>query len=258
MTVAARLRAQPRANLWALLAVIAATIPLLFVPGLVASPNLLWVVTVTLLVCALSAAAVVVNVRAQLFTISPDAPRVAHVRDLTVRDYLQPWRRLPAVLLLAAAAVVVLLFGVGEALGMWHAPAVTRASIYSTTGVALLVALGTRIAEARVLAQPRRAHDELELAWNDIFRSDTLGALRTSLAVAAWLPLGLSASFLFFDALSPADPTGLTMLQQFPWWGVSALQVILSLGQGTMPAALYPRGLDPKAPRHPVAVGGAA
>lgn len=256
--VAARLRAQIRANLWALLGVIAVTAPLLLIPGFATSPQLLWVVAVTLLVCGLSAAAVAVNLRAQLFEVAPDAPRVAHLRDLTVRDYLQPWRRLPAPLLLAAAAAVVLLFGAGEAIGLWHAPMSTRAAVYITMGGALIIALGTRIAEARVLAQPRRAHDELELAWNDIFRSEALGALRMSLAIAAWLPLGIAGSFLFFDALTPADPTSLTILEQFPWWGVATLQVIYTLGAGTMPSAIYPPGLDPRAPRHAIPVGGAA
>ncbi len=256
--VAIRLRAQVRANMWALLGVLAVTGPLLFVPGLVTSPHLMWVVTITTLMCALSAATVVVNVRSQLFDVSPDFPRVAHLRDLTIRDYLQSWRRLPAPLLLTAATACVVLFGVGHATGLWRPPAVTAALINISMAFALVVAVGTRMIEARVLAQPRRARDELELAWNDIFCADTLGALRTSVAVAAWLPLGLSASFLIFDAMSTADPTVVTMLQQFPWWGVTALQVILSLGQGTMPARLYPPGLRSKIPQHALAVGGRA
>lgn len=257
-TVAARVRAQIRANLWAVLGVIAITAPLLFIPGFLTSPQSLWVVTVTVLMCALSVAAVVVNVRAQLFTISPDAPRVAHLRDLTVRDYLQPWRRLPGPLLLTAAAASVLAFWIGSANGLWHAPAPTATLIYASMVLASGVAVATRFVEARVLAQPRRAHDELELAWTDIFRADTLGALRLSLSVAAWLPLGLSASFLLLDAVATNEPTTLTMLQQFPWWGVSLLQVLHAFGQGTMPGPLYPPGLRPATPPHTVAVGGHA
>lgn len=256
--VAIRLRAQVRANMWALLGVLAITGLLLLIPGFVTSPQLMWVVTITTLMCALSAAAVVVNVRSQLFEVSPESPRVAHLRDLKVRDYLQSWRRLPAPILLTAATTCVVVFGAGHASGLWRAPAVTTMLIISSMALALVVAGGTRVIEARVLAQPRRAHDELELAWNDIFCADTLGALRTSVAVAAWIPLGLTASFLTFDAMSATDPTVVTMLQQFPWWGVSALQVILSLGQGTMPADLYPSGLRSKVPQHAVAVGGQA
>jgi hypothetical protein len=135
---------------------------------------------------------------------------------------------------------------------------VTATLIYASMMLALVVAFVTHFVEGRVLAQPRRAHDELELAWTDIFRADTLGALRLSLSVAAWLPLGLAASFLLFDAIAVNDPTALTMLQQFPWWGVSLLQVLLALGQGTMPASLYPAGLRRLTPPRSVAIGGHA
>ncbi|WP_194408769.1 hypothetical protein [Microbacterium cremeum] len=256
--VASRLRTQMRANMWALLGVMAVTGLLLLNPGVVASPQVIWVVTVTMLMCALSATAVVVNVRGQLFEVAPAAPRVAHVRDLTIRDYLQPWRRLPAPLLLVAAAGSVVLFGAGEAGGLWRAPSMAAVLIYSSMALALVVAVGTRVIEARVLAQPRRAHDELELAWNDIFRADTLGALRMSTAVTAWLPLGLSASFLIFQAVSATEPTVVTFLQQFPWWGVCVLQALLPLGQGTMPAALYPPPLRSNVPPYPIAMGGPA
>lgn len=191
----------------------------------------------------------VVNVRERLFHPAPDAPRVARARALGSRDYLDPFRlSLPWALGLAATLALAALTT------RWildpsriDGPLAAAAILATVIGAAVFVAL--RPVEQLVLAQPQPASDTLELAWDDAFRATTLGALRLSAALTAWLACALALCSLWLGA----DGLFSTFATQVPTWGVIALTFVYPSTGRRLRAGLYPDWL-----RLPVPVGGAA
>lgn len=239
------LRRLTRSNMWGSLAALALSGVVFLVSPMRDSPFFLWGVTVMLLMAVLAGSSAITSLRSRVFSPAAGAIRIARGQQLRTRDYLGPWRRLAPGALLAASALGVV------ALIAW--PALRRGSeqwmlplALCTLVFALLVFVATRTAERAVLARPQPASNTLELAWDDSFRADTLGWLRLSAAIAAWLPLGLAASIIWLLFL-PAQPLDLAALaMHFPWWGIPILQLAYSLGEGQMRAALYPPSLSPR------------
>lgn len=248
-SIRARTRALTRANMWGLLAALAVVASMFVLTPLGASPFFLWFVALAVLLGVMTVSAAVVNTRERLFSPAPTAPRVARAQTLTTADYIGRWRaRIPAAvlggtgLLLAGVVVAVGLGAVQPTLLVWLGAAVLL-------GVA--AALVGRAAESRVLAQPQPATDTLELAWDDLFRSDALSTLRMGTAMAAWLPFGLALSILLRAGLPFASTGWEATLGAFPWWGVPVLQLVYTLQQGRLSHRLYPAFL--RQPPVPVA-----
>ncbi len=78
LRVRRRLRAQTRASMWGVLGLLVVAWILLVATPVGSSPQFLLVLTVTLLACVLSASAVVVDLREQLFRPDRAHVRVAH------------------------------------------------------------------------------------------------------------------------------------------------------------------------------------
>jgi len=230
-----------RANIWGLLGTVVAAAVVFSSTPLSSSSQFLWLVTLSIFLVVLTATSVTVSLRERLFHPAPTAIRVARVQALRVSDYIGPWRRLTPVFLLAAAAASCAAVAVAHALALIDS--VFAVLAYAALAFAALAMAGGRFAERLVLAQPQPASDALQLAWDDLFRADALSALRMGAATAAWLPLGLALTIVGDAWLLPGSADAAA----FPWWGIPALQVLYSLGQGRLPDPLYPDFLRPRA-----------
>ncbi|KAF2413680.1 hypothetical protein B1729_07980 [Microbacterium sp. B35-04] len=243
LSVRHRTRSLLRANMWGLLATVIAASVVFAATPLSSSPQFLWLVTLSIFLVVLTATAVVVNLRERLFHPAPTAVRVARPRALRVRDYVGRGRRLTPPVLLVAATASCAILAVTAALR--PVDRVELVLAYTALGFAVLTAVGGRFAERLVLAQPQPASDTLELAWDDLFRADALSVLRMGAATAAWLPLGCALT-LSADAWLLPGSSDVSAL--FPWWGIPAIQVLYTLGQGKLPASIYPDFLHPATP----------
>jgi hypothetical protein len=242
VSIRRRTRTLLRANMWGLLATVAVATAVFVSTPLSSSPQFLWLVTLSIFLVVLTAGSVAVGLRERLFHPAPTAMRVARARALGVADYVGRARRLAPLLLLIAAAASCVAIAVSDAMRPVNFVPLTLT--YAALAFAVVATIGGRYAERLVLAQPQPASDTLELAWDDLFRADTLSVLRMGAATAAWLPLGLAVTILA-DAWLLQGPTDFASL--FPWWGIPALQVLYSLGQGRLPDPLYPDFLRPTA-----------
>lgn len=238
-----RLRRLRRANMWGVLAALAVFAPVLLWTPAGSSPLFLWLVVLTLMIVVLTTCSLVIVVGDQLRRPAPDAPRIARARRMTIADYLQPWRRLLAPIALAAAV------GTTTLLVLYRLVAPARLSFDNllwpliALAFAVIVSLGIRPLERIILARPQPAHDELDLAWDDLFRADALWTLRTSATMAAALPLGLALGTLVLAIATAQPPRILSVLYMGPLVLISAVQVLYALGHGTMPDDRYPAAL---------------
>ncbi len=249
-SVRARLRRITRVNMWGLLGAIVVLGVLFLATPLASTPYALWILTLLILVVALAGGTLVGQLRERLFAPEPEAPRIARLTDLRTRDYLGAWRTVTPVVLLIAATAGTLVLGILTVSGR-----VPLEMLLLTAGalvLAIAAAIGTRLLERHVLAQPQPASDTLELAWDDLFRVDALSSMRMSAAMTAWLPLGMVGAMLvslvidggisLFTSGPPfrSSPDLTELMTLFPWWGIPVLQIVYTLGNGRLPAALYP------------------
>ncbi len=240
-SVRARVRSLTRVNMWGLCIAVAVMGALFLTTPLATSPNAMWILTLLILVVVLTGGTLATQLRERLFSPVPEAPRVARPVALGTRDYIGTWRTFAPVALLIAAAVATLSLVVMTILGV--SPLTPTLATCGTLVLATTTNLGTRWAEGRVLDRPQPASDTLELAWDDLFRTDALSTLRMSAAMTAWLPFGMAASLLTAVWLFPQPLQLASLVGLFPWAGVPLLQVLYTLGSGKLPAALYPEFL---------------
>lgn len=249
-SVRARLRRIIRTNMWGMLGAILVVGTLFLATPIATTPYAMWILALLVVVGVLAGGTLIAQLRERLFSPAPEAPRVARMTMMRTRDYLGGWRTLTPVVLLVTAGAGTIGVAVATAVGL------TSVGVLLMTAGGLLfavaVAVGTRWAERRVLAQPQPASDTLELAWDDLFRGDALGSMRMSAAMTAWLPLGLAAALLVSLVIDagitilvpgaiPTSTVGLgDLMDLFPWWGIPVLQVLYTLGSGKLPASLYP------------------
>jgi len=253
-----RARALLRANMWGMLGGIVVIGGLFVWTPLGAVPSAMWIFTLTLFL-VLGIASTIVTVRERLFPPAPAAPRIARATALRVRDYLPSWATHLPTWLLVAAVVTCAALGAATLGGALAPTTFVVAAIL--LAFSLLVSAVCRLAERRVLARPQPASDTLELAWDDLFRVGTFAPLRMVAAMAAWLPLGLALTGLFFAVVGIDQPDSARLFSLFPWYGIPILQVGYTLLDGRLPARLYPEYLRPTAaPTSPQAasMGGAA
>ncbi|MFW6598761.1 hypothetical protein ACQBAU_14680 [Propionibacteriaceae bacterium Y2011] len=171
---------------------------------------------------------------------NPTAPRVARTRATTLADYVPARTRRTARVVTAVAIVVALLAastqllmsGVlrGEGQGPWLLAQALVTAVLTLVFLVIAEVLG-RVAVAR----PQHAESRLELAWDDVCRSESLRALHHTPIV-----LGVLAS-LATTVLRVASPAGLVAgpvgLITF------VIMVVLSLGATALALwSAWPRG----------------
>lgn len=203
-------------------------------------------ITLSIMIGVLTVSSVIETVREQLRQPRADIPRVAHSRQLTTRDYLQPWRRALAPVTLGAAATAV------TAALAWRIATPDRIATdtmlwcvgFLVFAVSVFVVM--RVIERIVLAKPQLASDDLQLAWDDLFRADTLWTLRSAATMAAALPLGMAAATLTLTPIAVTPPELSTLMSTWTPLLICAAQVTYSFGLGKMAASRYPATFRPQ------------
>ncbi|OJW01401.1 MAG: hypothetical protein BGO47_13095 [Microbacterium sp. 67-17] len=242
-----RLSRRGRASMWGVLIALLVWSPfVLWGASWGGSPLFLWLITLSIMIGVLTVSSVIETVREQLRQPRTDIPRVAHSRQLATRDYLQPWRRVLAPVALIAAAATV------AAVLAWRIAAPDRIATDTVLWCggflvfAVSVFVVTRVMERIVLAKPQLASDDLQLAWNDLFRADTLWTLRSAATMAAALPLGMAAATLTLTPIAVRPPELSTLMSTWTPLLICAAQVTYSFGLGKMAASRYPAALRPQ------------
>lgn len=231
--VRARLARSQRAHGVGLIAVSAVISAFLPTP-LGDSTALVWFVFIPAMFLMIAVGDAWSQLRESLFAPAPDRTRVARTRPPEVADYVGPTlRRLPGVLLVLAA--------VGTAIA-GLAPAAHRSSPLLWASVPAL-ALGVAAVvflpaiERRVLDRGQHAGDALELAWDDLFRTDALRASRFAQLLILVVAAGLA---VLAAAAAWLDGAAVGLLASFLPLTVSLCQVAQALTQGRLPFALHP------------------
>ncbi|MFB7890816.1 hypothetical protein ACFC1I_01265 [Microbacterium sp. NPDC056044] len=250
-----RSRVLVRANMWGLLVSVILFAALLIWTPIGSSPFALWILTLTLVIGILGVTSAIVGVRERLFSPAPAAVRIARPSALRTRDYLPGWAVQLPLWLIGAAALGCTALTIAWVDGAIAAATAAMASV--ALAFAALALVACRVAERRVLAQPQPATNTLELAWDDLFRRDALGALRMSVAMAAWPAVGVAGSALFLVALGHTAPDAARVLTTFPWFGIPCIQVAYTLLSGRLPSKLYPEYLRVASEPAPASAGGA-
>jgi hypothetical protein len=246
-SVMARVRSASRASASAMLAGILAAAWLLVTPLADTPAFPIYVIFPVLIVTALVSA--VMSVRERLFRPAPNAPRVARARAVGVVDYLDPARRVLPWLLACAAGASIVALGIALARTPERVDGVLATAAFVLASVAVATLVVVPLLERRVLAQAQPATDTLELAWDDAFRSTTIGQLRLSMAFAAWGVVASSVCAIWIGA----DGAFSGLAWQLPTLGLLALQFVYPGTGRRLPTALYPEWL-----RAPAPVGGPA
>ncbi len=199
------------------------------------TPETGWIAVVVVLT-GLGMASTAARLRWQLF--APRPRRVAHSRSLGLADYLPAWMRLPAPILLATGVLAcvfeVIHWGPGSSIGI-----LSLSLLAGATVIAVICSWLSR----RVLDTPQPAADEIELAWNDLFRTHSLALLRMLMTISAWLALALPISASADMVWPGAPPTVTAALTMAPVIGVAVIQIATSLTQGWMRSERYPDSL---------------
>lgn len=196
-----------------------------------ASAPTIWLVTLPLTICGMCAGAAFVTLRESLFRRHPDAVRVARAVTVTLHDYISPRRlRMPSALLLAAAGLSL----AGSVLGLTgliDASAFVLSAALPMLAVALVVTIVGALLARRVLDQSQPAGSELELAWDDAFRADTLRALWMLGSIIAWLAVAAAGLGILQGLDAIAGTTwSIGLGSQLFTWGF--LVILLSFGFG--------------------------
>ncbi|GAA1844266.1 hypothetical protein ACFQZV_10735 [Microbacterium koreense] len=231
-----RSRALLRANMWGLLATMLVFGSITFLTPLGTSPFMGWFLALAILFVVVTGCSAIVTTRERLFSPAPAAPRVARAQTLTVREYVGRWRAALPIVLLVCAAILGVAAGIAIILGA--IPRSYAPWLAATGALAVAATVAGWAIERRILAQPQPASDTLELAWDDLFRTDALATLRMGAAMVAWLPVGLATALLVLAAIPFA--TAESILGLFPWFGIPLLQVIYAIGQNRLAPRLYP------------------
>jgi len=227
------IRERTRIGMWMLLAAMTGYALVLLLTPLGAFPSAPWVLVVIIVCGVTTLTAGVHTARHPLFRPEAGAVRIARAARLRVGDYLGTTRTvLPRVLL----GVGILAAG-STAVGATASPAL-RSGLPLIVGcfvVALVVTVWTALLEHRVLDRAQPASNDIELAWDDLFRTTALSSLRAGAAIASWLPVGAVAVTLL--------SAGAASTQTSAWlvfFGIPFLQLVYVLGAGRLRPGLCP------------------
>jgi hypothetical protein len=196
-----------------------------------ASAATIWLVTLPAVLTGLCAGAAFVALRESLFPRHPDAVRLARAVDVAFRDYVSPRRlRTPVALLLVAIGVYIAGLALGLT-GLIDGTAFLRSVALPALATALLVLIGGGLLARQVLRRPQPAGSELELAWDDAFRSDTLRALWMFGSIIAWLSVSATGLGILQGIDARAGTTWSTGLgSQLFNWGFLVILFCFSFG----------------------------
>jgi hypothetical protein len=127
-------------------------------------------------------------------TIAPDRPRVARARAVTVSDYLAPFERIGARIVVYGAVGVLLVASVFAAPGAGGSLfAIAFFAIFGAVSLALF-----EVASRRIVDRSQPAGSTAELVWDDAIRASSLRDLVTA-------PLALGAYCLVFGVFGIAE-----------------------------------------------------
>ncbi|MET4001677.1 MULTISPECIES: hypothetical protein [Arthrobacter] len=167
-----------------------------------------WLVVLPAFIIGMSTFDVALALRDSLFTKREDSPRMARAAAVDAADYMSPWRRATAPLLLAlAVALDVTVLAMGAA-GKVNGGAFLQSMALPFLVLALVVATGSKLVSQRMLQQPQPVSDPLELAWDDALRADTFRKLGQLSAGLAWLALA-AAGLGLAEAIDPSHTSSL-------------------------------------------------
>ncbi|MDY7543416.1 hypothetical protein KIV56_17705 [Cryobacterium breve] len=229
-----RLRARSTAALvGALVGLLGSAAVLVLQPSL-ASSTFIWLVVLPATLIGFSAVDVAVALRESLFRPPVDAPRLARPTIVTLSDYVSPWRLRAAPLLvllaflLTIAGILLGLAGtvdLGAFLGSPALPVLALASAVLIAGIA---------ASRKVLMHTQPATTELELAWDDAFRGETLRSLLLFETIIAWLAVGAVSLGILngWDALR-GTTWSIGLGPQIFNWGYLAILLWFGIGSAT-------------------------
>lgn len=213
-----------------LLGILASAVVVYLDPASASAPTI-WLVTLPLTLSGMCAGAAIVALRESLFRRHPDAVRVARAITVTLHDYISPRRlRMPCALLLVAAGLCL----AGSVLGLTgliDGSTFILSAALPTLAAALVLTIAGALLARRVLDQPQPARSELELAWDDAFRADTLRALWMFGSIIAWLAVAAAGLGMLQGLDAIAGTTwSMGLGSQLFTWGF--LLILLSFGFG--------------------------
>jgi hypothetical protein len=194
--------------------------------------TVIWLVALPLTLMGSATGSVLVALRESLFHTHTNAVRVARPITVTLSDYLSPVRlRLPAAVVLVAGVLNLVAFTLGLNQVIDTETFLRSAALPMLVAAIFAIVIGRTLAR-RLLAQPQPASSELELAWDDAFRADTLRGLWMFGAVIAWLAIAASGlgTLQGLDALH-GTTWSLGLGSQLFTWGYLAILLTFSIGQ---------------------------
>jgi hypothetical protein len=213
-----------------LVGILASAVVVYIDPASASAPTI-WLVTLPLTLSGMCAGAAFVTLRESLFRRHPDAVRIARAVTVTLRDYISPRRlRVPPAILLAAAGLCLAGSVLGLA-GLIDGSTFILSAALPMLATALVVTIAGAVLARRVLDQPQPAGSELELAWDDAFRADTLRALWMFGSVIAWLAVAAAGLGMLQGLDAVAGTTwSLGLGSQLFTWGFLVILISFSFG----------------------------
>jgi hypothetical protein len=173
----------------ALAGLLVATMFLLLRPEL-ASPPFVWLIALPATLIGASAFHLGVTLRASRLVSTTDDPRPARSPTVVLADYVSPWRLRAAPLLAILAAVlagIALLLGF---LGVLDLVIFLQSAALPAVVIAGVNLFAGRFASRRILRQARSMATDLDQAWDDAFRAESLRSASMFQSLMGWLAVG--------------------------------------------------------------------
>ncbi|TFC32340.1 hypothetical protein E3O55_05430 [Cryobacterium sp. MDB1-18-2] len=212
---------------------LAATVILLLRPELV-SPPFVWLIALPATLIGASTFDLGLTLRESRILPLTDDPRPARSPAVVLVDYVSPGRLRAAPLLVILAAVLA-----GGALWLGLVGMLTPDVFLQSAALPVLAVAGVnlivgRFASRRILRQAQSAGTDLEQAWDDAFRAETLRSASMFQTMIAWLAVGAVGLGILngWDAVTGTTwSTGLG--SQLFTWGYLATIIWFSHGSAT-------------------------
>ncbi|TFC21806.1 hypothetical protein [Cryobacterium glucosi] len=239
LTVRRRIRISGTGVLVGFLAgLLAATVILLLRPELV-SPPFVWLIALPATLIGASTFDLGLTLRESRILPLTDDPRPARSPAVVLADYVSPGRLRAAPLLVILAAVLA-----GGALWLGLVGMLTPDVFLQSAALPVLAVAGVnlivgRFAARRMLRQTPSAGTDLERAWDDAFRAESLRSASMFQTIIAWLAVG-AVSLGFLNSWGAASGTAWSagLESQLFTWGY--LATIIWFGHSS--ATGYSRG----------------
>lgn len=175
--------------------------------------------------------------REQLFSPTPDEPRVARAQVVRGADYLDGWQRAVTWVLAALATAGLVWVAIDCLRGVAPHPEAAPVMVAMTV-VALGSVLAAPFVEAAIARRPQPAATPLELAWDDALRTSAMHATRFSAGVLCVTSVLLSSLVLLPNPGSPATwPLSLVVIAQV------VLSRVYPTTGSPLPRRLFPQGI---------------